>query len=295
MFSRTYLSHLVKRKRTRGYDAAVCKGGTLYKRIQAAFEGTIPPGPQSSQQDIANGWTNIGDQDSLVVDEDWDEIFIKIGGRVPAESEVIISHLNQWRAFKNTNGDLVTHSIRSATSPPSPPSSRSTREVPNTRSNSASETRKCRLSDVMWTVWNTVSKSPNEIRYIGHNDIINEDTHGIMDDIFTRGEAKKPIGWPGLTFRIDTKEGQSLLATPNGVGVGTAWFLIDRAGKLGRRIPTITVFSPTGFAFPYALGFASFDTYFVDYPRAADVETRVNVMILVEITGGADNRSWCKI
>lgn len=99
----------------------------------------------------------------------------------------------------------------------------------------------------MWTVWNTVSKSPNDIRYIGHNDIINENTHGIMDDIFTEGEVKKPIGWPGLTFGIDTKEGQALLATPN--GLGTAWFLVDRAGEAGRRIPTVTIFSPTGLHF----------------------------------------------
>ncbi|KAL8936196.1 MAG: hypothetical protein Q9211_004303 [Gyalolechia sp. 1 TL-2023] len=104
-----------------------------------------------------------------------------------------------------------------------------------------------RLSDVMWTVWNTVSTSPNDVRYIGHNDIINEDTHGIMDEIFSRGKAKKPVEWPGLTFGLDSREGQALLATPN--GVGTAWFLIDHAGKLGRRIPTVTIFSPTGLHF----------------------------------------------
>ncbi|KAI4172602.1 MAG: hypothetical protein LQ343_003449 [Gyalolechia ehrenbergii] len=106
--SHAYLSHLVKRKRTLDYDAAVCKGEKLYQRILAAFEGTIPPAPKFSQQDIDNGWTIIGDKDSLGVDEDWDEIFTNIGGKVPAESEVIISHVNQWRAFKNNNGDLRT-------------------------------------------------------------------------------------------------------------------------------------------------------------------------------------------
>lgn len=63
-----------------------------------------------------------------------------------------------------------------------------------------------------------------------------------MKDIFDKGEAKGPVKWPGLTFGLDTEEGQALLATPN--GVATAWLLIDRARQLGRRIPMVTVFSP---------------------------------------------------
>lgn len=106
-----------------------------------------------------------------------------------------------------------------------------------------------RFSDVMWTVWSTISKSPNGLRFIGHDNISNDNTFGIMKEIFEKGEAKGPVNWPGLKFGIDTEEGMALLGTPN--GIGTARLLIDRAGKLGRRIPEIYIFSP----FPEMGGF----------------------------------------
>lgn len=98
-----------------------------------------------------------------------------------------------------------------------------------------------RVSDVMWTVWSTVSKSPNSLRYIGIDQVTNSDTLGIMKTIFEKGEAKGPVKWPGLKFGLDTEEGQALLATPSGLAI--AWLMIDRAGKLGKRIPTVSIYS----------------------------------------------------
>lgn len=93
----------------------------------------------------------------------------------------------------------------------------------------------------MWTVWSTTSKTPNSLRLIGIDGISNGDTFGIMKTIFEKGEAKEPIKFPGLKFGLDTEEGQALLATPNGLAI--AWLMIDRAGKLGRRIPTVSIYS----------------------------------------------------
>ncbi|KAL9008564.1 MAG: hypothetical protein Q9173_006323 [Seirophora scorigena] len=96
-----------------------------------------------------------------------------------------------------------------------------------------------RQSDVMWAVWKTISPTPNKLRYIGRSGIINDDTKGIMDDIFRKGPTGKPVPWPGLTFRIDTEEAQALLATPNGLAI--AYILIDRAKQLGRRKISVTI------------------------------------------------------
>lgn len=93
----------------------------------------------------------------------------------------------------------------------------------------------------MWTVWSTISKNPNSLRFIGIDGISNGGTFGIMKTIFEKGEAKKPIKFPGLKFGLDTEEGQALLASPNGLAI--AWLIIDRAGKLGRRVPTVSIYS----------------------------------------------------
>lgn len=94
----------------------------------------------------------------------------------------------------------------------------------------------------MWTVWNTVAKTPHDLRYLGHDAITNDDTVAIMKHVFQNGPAKQLLIWPGLTFGLDQEEGQALLGTPN--GLGTAWLLIDRAKELGPRMPKVTIFSP---------------------------------------------------
>ncbi|KAL8832020.1 MAG: hypothetical protein Q9170_005053 [Blastenia crenularia] len=96
-----------------------------------------------------------------------------------------------------------------------------------------------RQSDMMWTMWKTLAPNPNSLRYICRTGISNDDTKAIMNEIFSRGPAKRPVGWPGLTFRFDTEEAQALFGTPN--GLATAYLLMDRAKELGRRELTVTI------------------------------------------------------
>ncbi|KAL8717319.1 MAG: hypothetical protein Q9225_005425 [Loekoesia sp. 1 TL-2023] len=249
-----------KRARTLDWTTAVCKGEKLYQRILAAFEGSVAPGPQFSEQDIDNGWVGLDDPVKGGLDSGWDDPFKQIGGkgREPTKSESIAIDLRQWKPFKNKDGEMVTDIDRTVRYEVAYIPSYSALVVLNAWSpaNQVKEDNEGiseadvlkrvpplnRLSDVIWVVWNTVSKSPNDLRYIGRDNIINEDSKGIMKDIFDKGEAKGPVKWPGLTFGLDTQEGQALLATPN--GVATAWLLIDRARQLGRRIPMVTIFSP---------------------------------------------------
>lgn len=102
-----------------------------------------------------------------------------------------------------------------------------------------------RFSDVVWTVWNRVceeaSKDPSSLRYIGRDRIANSDTTAVINEVFAKKGAV--VGWPGYTYGIDSEDGQALLGTPHGVGV--AWLLIDRVGKLGTRVPKVTIWSPS--------------------------------------------------
>lgn len=66
-----------------------------------------------------------------------------------------------------------------------------------------------------------------------------------MDAIFTARRGTINVPWSNrLTFNLDSQEGQTLFASPNGIAV--AWFLIHRAQELGRRTPTVTIFNSGG-------------------------------------------------
>lgn len=98
-----------------------------------------------------------------------------------------------------------------------------------------------RQSDVMWTVWKTITPNPNDLRYIGRDLIVNDDTRGIMNDVFARGPTRKPVTWPGVRFGIETEEGQALLGTPN--GLATAYIMADRARDLGKRKLSVRIWA----------------------------------------------------
>ncbi|KAL8938122.1 MAG: hypothetical protein Q9216_004061 [Gyalolechia sp. 2 TL-2023] len=96
-----------------------------------------------------------------------------------------------------------------------------------------------RQSDAMWALWKSVTPAPKNLRYICRNAITNEDTRGVMSDIFRKGPTGQPVRWPGLTFGVDTEEGQALLGTPN--GLAAAYILMDRGKELGRRQVSVTI------------------------------------------------------
>lgn len=91
----------------------------------------------------------------------------------------------------------------------------------------------------MWAVWKTLTKTPNDLRYICRDGVVNPDSRAIMNEIFRKAPTGKPVSWPGLTFGIETEEAQALLGTPNGLAV--AFMLMDRAKELGRRKLSVTI------------------------------------------------------
>lgn len=99
-----------------------------------------------------------------------------------------------------------------------------------------------RLSDVSWYVWSRVSAHPAQLRYIGHDFVINGDTESIMEylSIVRFGEDAPFLDWPGLVYDIDSDEAKALLATPNSLAI--AYMMMDHAAELGRRLPRVYIF-----------------------------------------------------
>ncbi|KAI4286986.1 MAG: hypothetical protein L6R35_003755, partial [Caloplaca aegaea] len=92
------------------YDQSVCKGGVLYQKILAAFQGNSAPGREFSPEDIENGW--VKDDDNVVL-PDWETPLkaigkiIAIGERDPTKDEISLIDLLQRKPFKNANGDQI--------------------------------------------------------------------------------------------------------------------------------------------------------------------------------------------
>ncbi|KAL8988912.1 MAG: hypothetical protein Q9169_008479, partial [Polycauliona sp. 2 TL-2023] len=69
-----------------------------------------------------------------------------------------------------------------------------------------------RWSDVTWTIWKELSDNDPNLRFIGHDSVINTQTNGIMDYIFEKyayqdsddddadADAGDEYEWPGLDF-----------------------------------------------------------------------------------------------
>lgn len=204
-------------------------------------------------------------------------VFPNIGERVPTFQETIGINLVQDIPFLNSAGkkqDVSPTSLTSAptlnnlcpspsrpattskpttnasTSPNGTPSSPPTPAAPNTcsrpsKKNPAALAKRIpplnRQSDVLWAVWKSTTPFPADLRYIGRDIITNDDTRGVMNDIFAQGPTGKPLLWPGASFEIDTKEGQALLGTPN--GLATAYILADRAAAMGRRSISVRIWA----------------------------------------------------
>lgn len=99
-----------------------------------------------------------------------------------------------------------------------------------------------RLSDAIWTTW-SARTGPNArgLRYLGRDNVVNPDTLSVMKGIFAALHHVEQVFWPGVTSSIDSMIGQALLGTPN--GVAAAWLLIDHHSILGRREPTVTIWT----------------------------------------------------
>ncbi|KAL8957495.1 MAG: hypothetical protein Q9193_005250 [Seirophora villosa] len=264
--SRLHTPHIIqKRVGNLDYKVTVCKGQKLNGLISDVLEGRRTPSRDYGPDDIRNGWIREGLPRGLP--DTFDVPFKAIGKtipdvgeRIPELSETHVVDLVQDTPFRNSAGkrqkpipkknNIGAHyevyyvpkwnaMISSdARSPAYQVRLNHDFKISNDNVNKLIPPLN-RQSDVMWAVWKTISPSPNNLRYIGRSGIINDDTKGIMDEIFRKGPTGKPTPWPGLTFGIDTEEAQALLATPNGLAI--AYILIDRAKQLGRRKISVTI------------------------------------------------------
>ncbi|CAO1601171.1 hypothetical protein XANCAGTX0491_004835 [Xanthoria calcicola] len=265
--SATDLSHvLTKRERTLTFNAAWCTGYQLnYKVIQEALAGTRAPAKDYGEDDIKNGWSKEPLFRSIPAGFDeafkaiGKNVFPDIGERVPTFQETVGINLVQDIPFLNSAGkkqDPIPprnnlqahyecfyipkwHAIIST-------DSRSPKYMlPALQKNPSALAKRIpplnRQSDVLWAVWKSTTPFPADLRYIGRDIITNDDTRGVMNDIFAQGPTGKPLLWPGVSFDIDTKEGQALLGTPN--GLATAYILADRAAAMGRRSISVRIWA----------------------------------------------------
>jgi hypothetical protein len=82
------------------------------------------------------------------------------------------------------------------------------------------------------------------VDYVIRSPIENTETEALIKQALDR--VGKPLGpWPGVVFDMNTDEGQALLGSPNGLGVG--YLLIQHKNSLGMKtISKVTVFQDEG-------------------------------------------------
>ncbi|KAI4100145.1 MAG: hypothetical protein LQ345_007466 [Seirophora villosa] len=264
---------LGKRARSpRGYRSLICAGDKYLTAVEAAFEGRIP-GKKFDLEELRNGWTRTTTAEASThagVEARWKAAFEGLFGLsmgYPPRSEIKSVSLNQDKAYttiiaKDVTEPTQAYSVGLYYPTRSMMLSTSSYGVP-TRIQEMHQgiTKEERnkllptistLSDLMWLAWNTVSTSPDGLRYIGRDKVYNEETMAVMDYLFLRdkqGETRN-VPWPGLEYGGDSDEGKALLATPN--GRATAWLLIDfaqemkRKGEISRRELKVHIFSFVG-------------------------------------------------
>lgn len=107
---------------------------------------------------------------------------------------------------------------------------------------------------MVWFLWaKYAGNDAGNLRYIIRDNVVNDDTKGVIDQIFNSKTNALYQPWPGKTFDIrkpPSEQGKSktegdnaraLLGTPHGAGI--AWMLADHRDKLGDKSLKITVFT----------------------------------------------------
>ncbi|KAL8693753.1 MAG: hypothetical protein Q9218_001498 [Villophora microphyllina] len=222
--------HSLAKRDVLTFERAFCRGNDLYQRVQAVYRGERPSNDRTfTQDDIDDGWKNAGSQ--------------------------------------ATNGVYTCQYIRSAAAiiaidTKSPQYQLGRKGIAKEQALDVLP-KLNRFSDMAWTMWSDVvarneaangpvdtfevnkrfeTTDPGRLRYIGRDAIINDDTEAIMQHIFRdKGEGSLQAPYPGHTFSMDQREGLALLGTPN--GGGTAYLLMDRLAVLGKRKPTVTIWT----------------------------------------------------
>lgn len=100
-------------------------------------------------------------------------------------------------------------------------------------------------SDITYLQWAALSSSKNSsLRYVMKTPCENPTTQLIISHAMkrTKQELSK---WPGVSFSMAVEEGQAILGSPNGLGVG--YLLVQHRAQLGNRVvDKVTVFQDEG-------------------------------------------------
>ncbi|KAL8993860.1 MAG: hypothetical protein Q9169_006031 [Polycauliona sp. 2 TL-2023] len=104
-----------------------------------------------------------------------------------------------------------------------------------------------RWSDIVWFLWaKKAGDQAGDLRYIFKDNVVNQGTRAVIDQVFKIPPNTLDLKWPGKTFDVRTgNEGKALLGTP--LGNGIAWILADNKQVLGDRSLKITCFTNDAF------------------------------------------------
>ncbi|KAL8767865.1 MAG: hypothetical protein Q9209_005757 [Squamulea sp. 1 TL-2023] len=236
-----------------GYDSLVCTGGSYLREIKDAFDNKRPSRVIDPKQ-LNNGWSKDFKNDGITEEQlqrRWGAVFRELfGGQgVPPLSKRKPITVIQDKPYETISGDRVDDPLNTFYDVCYFPNqniiiSFSTRspagQIEKDNPDMSKDDRNAllpplnSLSDMLWTVWNTVSVEPKNLRYIARDYITNKETKAAMQYLFLRDlKRDKDIPWPGLEYRGNSDEVKALLATPN--GRATAWLLIDHASELKKK------------------------------------------------------------
>ncbi|OAL00365.1 hypothetical protein IQ06DRAFT_305317 [Phaeosphaeriaceae sp. SRC1lsM3a] len=100
-------------------------------------------------------------------------------------------------------------------------------------------------SDVAFLQWRMRTSLEFELKYVLRYCVQNDTTLDVANEIIP-GYSEQGSSWLGVTYLATSREGQTLIGTPNGSGV--AYLLIQHKHQLGRKvIGAVTVFRPVGY------------------------------------------------
>ncbi|KAL9596986.1 MAG: hypothetical protein Q9179_004421 [Wetmoreana sp. 5 TL-2023] len=208
--------HLPPTKRVLEPDAALCKGQKLYQRMKDSYaeynRDNRRKGREFGEDDIKNGWTTTL-LEFPELEERWDGPFrdtITTNGQTAEHLNRQYITMQQDRIFRTDKGRLDFQKDAKYSAFYIPAASTIVLSYSNSPTNQLNEKYKGaltsndisasvpplnRLSDTIWTVWKTVTRTEAEarkIRYLGRDNVINPDTVHVMKRIFEHLGQREP-------------------------------------------------------------------------------------------------------
>ncbi|KAL8917683.1 MAG: hypothetical protein Q9208_007809 [Pyrenodesmia sp. 3 TL-2023] len=100
-----------------------------------------------------------------------------------------------------------------------------------------------RWSDIVWLHWSTIAgDDAHQLRYIVRENVRTPGTRSLIEHLELEAEPDNlHLPWPGHIYNMSSPNGLALLGSMHGTGV--AFLLKDHSDVLGRRIPTVRIFT----------------------------------------------------